>query len=127
MVIHYVLHWDRKECCFAYIAFAFYILLTHLETDQSEYGEDEGCENDDIPQILHREDDGVHDGLEAGDDGDRLEGAEHPERAQRPELAEVHHEGDVAHADHHEVEPVPGVPHVGEPVQREPAGQQLHR
>ena len=43
---------------------------TNLETDQSKDGEDEGCENDDVPQILHREDDGVHDGLEAGDHGD---------------------------------------------------------
>ena len=61
-------------------------------------------------------------------DGDRLECAEHPERAERGEGAEVpDKELDVGHGNDGEVEPVPAVAQVRELVHDEPAGQNLHR
>ena len=61
-------------------------------------------------------------------DGDRLERAEHPERAEGGEGAEVPDEElDVGHGDDGKVEPVPPVAQVRELVHDEPAGQNLHR
>ena len=61
-------------------------------------------------------------------DGDRLECAEHPERSQRGEGAEVPDEElDVGHGDDGEVEPVPPVAQVRELVHDEPARENLHR
>ena len=60
-------------------------------------------------------------------DSHRLEGAEHPERAERGEAAQVPDEElDVGHDDDGEVEPVPAVAEVGELVEGEAARQDLH-
>ena len=61
------------------------------------------------------------------DDGDGLEGSQHPEGPERSEVAEVDAHGEVGEADDDEVEPVPGVAQVGELGEGEPAAHHLGR
>ena len=58
-------------------------------------------------------------------DGDGLERPEHPERAQAGQVAQVHHERDVAEHHHDEVQPVPRTPQVGVLVEDEALGDRF--
>lgn len=75
-----------------------------------------------VPEVLHGVHDGADDGLEPRDDGDGLERAEDAEGAQRRERAQVDGDGHVRHGDHAEVQPVPRVAQVREPVEGEAPG-----
>ena len=96
-----------------------------LQAEEGEDSQDKNGEDYHIAQVLHRVDDGAHDGLEAGDHSHRLEGPEHTERFDGGEGAQVDGNCHVGHPDHADVQPVPRVTQIRVLVHDKAARQEL--
>ena len=96
-----------------------------LQAEEGEDGQDKNGEDYHIAQVLHRVDDGAHDGLEAGDHSHRLEGPEHTERFDGGEGAQVDGNCHAGHTDHADVQPVPRVTQIRILVHNKAARQEL--
>ena len=61
----------------------------YLQAEKSKDSEGEESEDDDVPEVLDRVDDGRHDGLQAGNDSHRLQSTKHSEGSQRGETIKL--------------------------------------